>query len=576
MFDAVMLAAVSDELNERVLHGRVQEVVQLDPLSFGFEIYSQHARHYLYVTAHPQDARVHLVGGKLRGSGQAPTGLLLLLRKYTEGALIDSIAPLPHERVLKIQFDHSTEGITTFVVEAIGRYSNLILVDAGGQVMDALRRVGPQINRARVTLPRQEYAPPPPQSKLDASLLTAAALARVLSENRQTALWQVLVRNIAGVSPLLAREVAFRLGSSSGVPSGREAGDIQANPQQAEEILQILKRLSQAPWESTIGFEPGDDEPAAFAPYALTQYPITRSYDSVSAAIEAFYGALESYSAAKEPLKEMLVEARDRLARKRDALARSLPTEQEVERLRTNGELVLAYAFQVGSGQRILKADTEGGVVEIPLDPTLSAVENAQRYFKEYHRAKDSLARIPALLEEAEAEVSYADQMLNDLELAENRGEIDAVILAAREAGLLTERRAGERLKLAAKASAGGPRAFQSRDGFTILVGRNARQNEDVTFRKARSDDLWLHARQVAGAHVVILNGGKEVPETTVEEAAKLAAYYSQGRADSRVDVIVTPRKNVRRARGGRIGMVMVRNSRTVTVRPQGLENPRS
>ncbi len=557
MFDAITLAAVADELNEKILHGRVQEIVQLDALSFGFEIYAQHHRHYLYVTAHPDEARVHLVSQKLRGSGEAPTSFLLLLRKYADGAMVDSVAPLPHERVLKIQLDHAEEGISTLVVETIGKYSNLILVDAGDMVIDALRRVPATINRARVVLPKHTYVPPPPQAKLAPNQIDAHDLARVLAENRGAPLWQVLVKTIAGVSPLLAREIEHRVSESS------------AQFPKAAELLEVVTNLTRPPsetprtwrgWQPSVAYE--DSEPAAFAPYALAQFADVHAFDSISAAIETFYGAPDSYTATKEPLRVALADARDRLARKRDALAQSLPDAEQVEQLKTSGEMVLAYASQIVTGQDRLIAEIEDGVLEIPLEPSLSAVENAQKYFKEYHRAKDAAARVPALLAAAQAEVEYADQMLNDLELAENRAEIDAVVQASRDARLM------DKTRRVSKNPSGlnTPRTFQSRDGFTILVGKNARQNEEITFRRAKPDDLWLHARNVAGAHVVILRAGREVPESTVQEAAALAAQYSQARGDSRVDVIVAPRRNVHRVRGGRTGMVTVRESRTIVV----------
>ncbi|MDE3088195.1 MAG: NFACT family protein [Chloroflexota bacterium] len=554
MFDAITLAAVTDELNERILRGRVQEIVQLDALSFGFEIYAQHARQYLFITAHPDDARVHLVSLKLRGPSTPPsaplrTPLLLLLRKYAEGAFVDAVAQLPHERVLKIRFDHAAEGVSTLVVETIGKYSNLILVDAGGVVIDALKRVPATINRARVVLPNHAYVPPPPQAKLSPSQIDAPDLARVLAENRGAPLRQVLVRLVAGVSPLLAREVAFRAAVRTDAP---------ADPTRVGEILATLAQLSHAPWQPTITFE--DDEPSAFAPYPITHSPNRQSFESISAAIEAFYGTPDSYAAAKEPLRAQLADARDKLARKRDALAQSLPREGKIERLRVSGETILAYAARVTPGQEILLAETEIGRLEIPLNPTLSAVKNAQKFFKEYHRAKDAAARVPALFATANAEVEYAEQMLNDLELAENRAEIDAVILAAREGGLITA------AKPRTKAVVSEPRVFQSGDGFTILVGKNARQNEEITFRRAKPDDLWLHARDVAGAHVVILRAGRTVPDATVQEAAALAAQYSQARGNARVDVVVAPRKNVHRVRGGRAGMVTVRESRVVQV----------
>ncbi len=549
MFDATALKAIIEELNEKILHGRVQEIVQLDALTFELEIYAHHARHYLYISAHPEDARVHLVSNKIRGSGETPSPLLLLLRKLAENAFIASITQLPHERVLKIQFDHSAEGLATLVIETIGRYSNLILLDADGVVVDSLKRVSSQVNRARVILPKRAYVPPPPQSKLVPSSLQTSDLAKVLTEHRGAPLGPVLVQTIAGVSPLLAREIAFRVQGKTDAP---------CDPTRSAELVKTLDRLSHSPWQPTVAFEEG--EPAAFAPYALTHLAETRPFDSMSAAIEAFYGAPESYAAAKEPLRAHIAEARDRLARKRDALSQSLPSEEEVERLRISGEMILAYAAQIRPGQTSVAAETERGVVDIPLDPKITAVENAQKYFKDYHRAKDALQRIPALLQAANVEVDYAEQILNDLELAENRSEIDAVVRAAQEAGLLAETRSRVRV------SESGPRAFTSQDGLTILVGKNARQNEEVTFRRAQPEDLWLHARNVPGAHVVVLRAGNEIPESTVQQAAQLAAYYSQARGETNVDVVVAPRRKVRHLRGGKAGMVTVRGERTVRV----------
>ena len=548
MIDAIALAALTDELNQTCLRGRVQEIVQLDALAFGFEIYAQHARHYLYVTAHPTDARVHLVSAKLRASGLPPSPLLLALRKHAENAFVDSITQLPHERVLKIVFDHSIEGISTLVVETIGRYSNLILIDAGGVVVDALKRVPSGVNRARVILPRHVYVPPPPQAKLDPDTLTASDLARVLAENRDAPFWQTLVKNIAGVSPLLAREIERQSSYSS-----RKFPDVK-------ELREILGEMMEKPWRPCVAYE--DGEPAAFAPYTLTQYEDTRAFDSISAAIETFYGAVESYAAAKEPLRAQIADARDKLARKRDALTQEQARANDIERLRVSGEMILAYASQIEAGQKTLKAETETRMIEIALDATLSPVENAKKYFKDYHRAKDAAARVPALLAAANVQVEYAEQMLNDLDLAENRAEIDAVILAARDAGLISESRRVSRKP----STLSEPRVFQSRDGFTILVGKNAKQNEEVTFRRARADDLWLHARGVAGAHVIIVRAGREIPESTIQEAAQLAAQSSQARGDTRVDVIVAPRKQVHRVRGGKPGMVSVNASRLVVV----------
>lgn len=547
MFDAVTLAAVAAELNQTILHGRVQAIFQLDAHAFGLEIYAHHARHSLYLSAHPTQARVHLVTQKLRGSGLTPTPLLLLLRKYAENAFIRAITPCAHERILHIQFDHARAGISTLVIETIGKYSNIILLDADSVVLDALKRVDATINRARVTLPRRAYAPPPPQAKIHPANLDPADLARILAANPRTLLRQTLVSSIASVSPLLAREIAFRI-----------TGDCDAlnDPRRAAEIVATFHALTRAPWQPCVAFE--DAEPAACAPYPLTHLP-HQSFDSISRAIETFYGTPESYAAVKEPLRAQLADARNRLARKRDALADALPRAEDVERLRLSGEMILAHAHEIVRGQEILTAEIGARRLEIPLNPNLSVVENAQKFFKEYHRQKDARARVPTLLADANAQVEYVEQMLNDLELAENRAELDAVIADAHAAGLLPTKRRAPRAPSA-------PRQFTSRDGFTILVGRHARQNDELTFRRARADDVWLHARNVAGAHVLIIRAGGEIPQTTIEDAARLAARYSAARAETNVDVIVAPRKNVRRRRGALPGFVTVRDERIVRV----------
>jgi predicted ribosome quality control (RQC) complex YloA/Tae2 family protein len=552
MFDAVTLAAVAAELNEKIARGRAQEIIQLDAYSFGVEIYARPTRHYLYLSAHPTDARVHLVTQKLRGSGMTPTPFLLLLRKYIENSFVASITQPPYERVLHIRFDHAREGVTTLVIETMGKYSNLILLDAPGVVVDALKRIGAQINRARVTLPRQPYVPPPPQAKIHPSTLDPADLARRLAANPRTHLRQTLVNSIAGISPLLAREIAFRVtGQCDALNDARDA----------VHIVETLRALTRPPWQPSVAFE--EDEPAAFAPYLLTQSPNRQTFSSISVAIETFYGTPEAYAALKEPLRAQLAAARDRLARKRDALADALPRAQDIERWRVSGEMILAHAHNIVRGQARLKVEIGEEPLEIALNPSLSAVENAQEFFKAYRRQQDARARVPALLAATNYELEYAEQMLNDLEFAENRAEIDAVLAAAREAGLLAP--AKRRAKLAPSA----PREFTSRDGFTIWVGRNARQNDELTFRRARPDDVWLHARNVAGAHVIIVRAGREIPETTIEDAALLAARYSAARNDTRVEVIVAPRKNVRRVRGGRAGMVTVRDETVRLVAPQ-------
>jgi predicted ribosome quality control (RQC) complex YloA/Tae2 family protein len=235
-----------------------------------------------------------------------------------------------------------------------------------------------------------------------------------------------------------------------------------------------------------------------------------------------------------------------------------------VEELRRQGEMILAYAHRIEPGQRELTAPVgpDEPPLLIKLDPTISPVENAQRYFKRYKKAKSGAGEIPALLQRAELEMRYLDQLETDLDLAANRPEIQEVEASLAEAGYVREKR--RRRKMARSQ----PLAVKSQDGLLILVGKNSRQNEEVTFRRAAPRDLWLHVRDAPGAHVIVKTGGREVPEATLRQAAQLAAYYSQARGSAHVDVAYTERRYVRPIKGAGPGLVTYAQEKTIRVAP--------
>lgn len=559
-FDALTMAAVAHELRDTILGGRVQKVLQPDDLSIGLEVYTPRERRYLLASAHPQHCRVHLTQTRLRRGVETPAPLLLLLRKYARGGRISAIVQPPWERVLKIEVDHPL-GMSTLVVEVMGRHSNIILVDAAGEVMDAIKRVTPEMTRVRVVLPHRLYTPPPPLAKLALSGLTEGRLQQILASVPQDApLWRALLGGLRGLSPLLAREIAYRA-----------QGDAEALVSAVDKFSPLLEAIEgfnelmrAGEWRPSVVKEKG--EILAFAPYPLTQYGEHEQIASVSAAVDAYYAQAvgDPYEAARRPLRAVIAEARERLRRRREALERALVPEAEAQRLRVSGEMILAYAAEIEEGQRELVVPDagDGSAMRIPLDPKLSSVENAQRTFKEYRKAKGAAAEVPTLIAQAALEAQYLDQLETDLDLAANHPEIQEVRAALVEAGYLKGKRRRP------KVGRSQPLKVISSDGFEILVGRNSRQNEEVTFRLGTGHDLWLHARGLPGAHVIIKTQGREVPERTLRQAAELAATTSRGRGSARVAVDVAPQRNVRRIKGGRPGMVTYTGERTIHVVP--------
>ncbi|MBI3980109.1 MAG: DUF814 domain-containing protein [Chloroflexi bacterium] len=285
--------------------------------------------------------------------------------------------------------------------------------------------------------------------------------------------------------------------------------------------------------------------------------------ESISAAVERFFaGGAEARIGGVEPLKRRVRELlADRVARVRariDALERSLAQAAEADRLRTWGELVLGFAYEIRPGQTELAVED----LRIPLDPAKSAVENAQAYFREYHKAKGAAAEVPQRLVAARLDAAYLDEVGTQIDLAERREELAAVereLAPAPAASPASAKRRGPRLPL---------RTLRTSDGFEILVGTTSVQNDEITFKLARPDDLWLHARGVPGAHVVVRTGGRQLPAASLQAAAALAARHSQARQAGQVAVDYTQRRYVRRIPNAPPGLVTYTHEQTIHVSP--------
>jgi predicted ribosome quality control (RQC) complex YloA/Tae2 family protein len=561
--DVFTLSALVDEFMDTLVGGRIQDVLDVDQTGIGMEVYADRHRRYLYLSANAQMPRIHLLDEKLRRGLVKPTQLGLLFRRFVETGLITHVSQPPWERIIQIDVQ-GPEGDVTIVIEPMERRSNLLLLQKG-VILDCMRRVGPDENRYRLSLPAHEYKLPPPQTgKHDPLKLTLDEMVGLFEQNgdpkRKTQ--QVLASGLLGVSPLLAREAIFRAG-----------GDINqktpdADPERLFEALQALvKPLGKRDWQP--GIVETENGVEAYSVYPLQSMPGWHPIESVSAAITAYYGAPvgeDAYRSAKIPVKEGIKEALTKLHARLASLERSLTDQSERETLRHSGELILAYQFTLVKGQPELKAfyDPDQPELVIKLDPTLTPLENAQAYFQRYDKAKRALDDVPGLVRQTKNELAFLEQLESDLEFAMSWPEIDEVQSALQNAGHWR----GKTIKRGGGGQ-GAPLKLVTKDNFVIWVGRNSRQNEQVTFGKGGGQDLWLHARGIPGAHVVVKFDGRSIPESVIDQAASLAAYYSANRADGKVPVDVTRCVYVKKIKGGGQGMVTYRNEETRTAIPQ-------
>ncbi|MBI3964083.1 MAG: NFACT family protein [Chloroflexi bacterium] len=561
-FDSLTTAAVADELREHAVGSRVEKLFLIDDLTIGLELYGRSGKRWLLATAHAQQARIHFVPKRLARATDRVTPFLLLLRKYVRGGRLIGIEVPQWERVIAIDVQKRDEEElleSRLIVEIMGRHSNLILTNRSGMILDALKRVGPKQSRHRTIQPHDQYQPPPPQAKLAPDEVRVEDCTRLLTKAPdRTAVWQALVGAVTGLSPLAAREVVYRATGNANTTTG----EVMATTALCQELTELFGQARAGRWEPTLALDNGT--PVAFAPFRLTQLADTAAQASISAAIAAYYAEERRPAAGpaegdKSDLRRLIAGLRERVQRRADSLQRELAEAEDIERLRLQGEYLLGFAHSLEPGQMQIEVD---GLV-IPVDPERSPIEQAQELFKEYHKAKGAAAEVPRRLEAARNELSYLDQALTFLDLATSPGEIRALRSELLD---VTGKKASK-----GRGGKSGTRAQRivTSDGYEVLVGKNGRQNDEVTFGKGAPEDIWLHARGVPGAHVVVRTGGREPKEATLREAAAIAAYFSQARGAGQVAVDYTQRRYVRKVPGGAPGLITYRNERTLSVAPQ-------
>lgn len=572
-YDTLTMSAVKDEMADRLMGGRVQRVVRPSDHALGLEIYAGE-RHQLLISAESRAAHMFLVEEKLRRGTETPSPLQLLMRKYVRGARLRTLEQPPFERILRLTLE-GAEGEVALVCEIMGRLSNVLLLDEDDVIMGAIKPVPASVNPYRAILPEEPYIPPPPQDKENPLHLTPALMQQIMEEESGNKPWRRLVQGVFGISPLLAREIFYRA-------TGMVEPDFDLRWEDYKELVAVTLGLMRLPethgWSPCIAYE-GEGEarhPAVYAPYELTHLPDREGVETISMAISRVLKALESLDAYREVrarLHRLIDDQVERYEGRLDSLRRSQVSEEEIARLEAKGNAILAMISSIEPGQQELVVDLSqfstdlddgsGEPTAISLDPALSPAENAQRYFREYKRKKAAARKVPRLIRQTRMDLSYLKQLRTEVDLAEDRPELDEVEEQLQEAGYLKPDK-----KPRTTGQVQGPIRVRSEDDTLILVGRNSRQNDEVTFREAGPHDIWLHAHGVPGSHVVIKSGGAKVSEETLRLAARLAAYYSAARQRSSVQVDYTERRHVRHIRGGRPGMVTYRQEETMVVSP--------
>ena len=569
-YDALAMHAVTTALRNRTEGGRIDRAVLLTARSVALEIFAKSTRPWIIFDLAPDASRVFLSEERARRMSDAVTPFSLLLRKYVAGSRIVSVEQPRLERVLRLRLsarvDHGIPRDIELVAEVMGRRTNLVLIDEDGTIMDALIRVPPAVNPSRPLLPHLRYTAPPGESKLNPE---DPALAQTLRRAGQLEGpgWRLIVQKVAGFSPLAAREVVARATGNPETP----ASDVQEWDSIAAAVRELLAPLGTGEWAPTVARR--DGVVLDYAPYHLTQFPDAdvEWYPTMSRAlIEAGMRGVSgpAFERLKRPLLNALGSRLEQARRKRASLERSLASAESADELREAGEAILASAHAIQRGAPSLTWEGR----RIDLYPSLSPAENAQSYFERYTSARDAKTNVPPLLEHVAGEIEHLEGMAVHVDLADSEKAINALRRELEEAGILRpalgKKKAGRRATTKATAPSSGIHTRIRLEDGDVFVGGSAEGNDWLTFHHAQPEDLWLHARGVPGAHVILRSESGEPTDAMLEMAAGIAAAKSAARDAGSVEVDYTLRKYVRKIRGGAAGRVTYRNERTIAVEP--------
>lgn len=558
--DAITIKALSTELKEKIVGGRIDKVQQPERSMLLISLRSQGENHKLLFSAGTGSARLHLSHASFENPAEPPM-FCMLMRKHLIGAHISGIEQPNNERMIIINLDTYDElGVKSekkLVAELIGRSSNLILVGEDGRIIDCMRRMDFAGDATRRLLPGMIYKLPPLQEKIAFLDCEEDEFCRILSDfDRNDAADKWLMDNFSGLSPLICRELIYRCG-----------GDYERLPSVCQALRESVLAGEFVPY-MLISY----DKPRDYSFMAISQYGTEvrlEAYESFSELLDAFYAKRDRAELQRKRSHELtrsVKTARDRLQRKLISQHEEFKRTEQREELRMKAELVTANIWRIKKGDRVLECENyyepECQIIRIELDPLKTPQENTARMFKEYNKLKGAHKHLSVLIEEGEDKLEYLNSVLDELQRAESEKDLSDIRRELVETGFIKKLKGSSKQKHKEQQ----PLRYMSDEGYEILVGRSNAQNDQLTTKLARRTDYWLHVQKIHGSHVIIRCDGLMPPDKTLEQAASLAAYHSQGRDGGKIPVDYTMVRNVKKPSGALPGKVIYTDYYTIMV----------
>lgn len=574
--DGLVIHCIVNELNKKLLGGKIDKVYQPENDEVVLHIRNNKENFKLVLSCSASNPRVYLANNYKKENPINAPMFCMLFRKYIQGGNIVNISQIGFERIIKISvesFDELKEKTTKdIIIEIMGRHSNIILTHSlDNKIIDSAKRIPPSISRVRQILPGHNYVLPPEQDKLNPIDEVSLNLFVDTLTSFNGPIFKAIYSKFLGVSPVIAKEICFR----ANIDENTLIDEISSNDisKVYKEFHNLFKFINNNIYNPSMIIDESIDKVLDFSCINLSQFSNLSiiNDDSISKILENYYATKDIKDRIHQrssDLRKSISIKLDRLYNKLNKQEKELIESENAEIYKIKGELITSYIYMIEKGMESVEVanfyDPEYKNITISLNPNFTPSENAQKYFKKYNKMKTAKKEITSQIEITKEEINYLENIILSIENCENLAELMDIREELSKVGYL---RAKNNIKKETKLTT-KPHEFISSNGFKILVGKNNKQNDNLTLKIASNEDIWMHTKNIPGSHVIIKTEGKEVPDETIFEGAMLAAFFSKSKMSSQVPVDYTKKKNVKKPNGSKPGMVIYETNSTIYVTP--------
>ena len=571
-FDGITTNCIMQELNHLLAGQRISKIAQpeREELLFTFKALNEGSNRLL-ISANASLPFLYTTKENKTSPLNAPN-FCMLLRKYIGNGRISAISQPSMERVLCFTIEHLDEmgdpAVKYLYVEIMGKHSNIIFCDKDGQIIDSIKHVSGQMSSIREVLPGRPYFIPAQQDRFDPwQIAKEQFVEQILKKPCSVA--KAIYTSLVGFSPIIATELAYRSGLDA---DDSTAALTQADVERLYDVFRsLLQDLSDGNFSYGIYYDPVTGAPKEFAPIPLTIYSDMeyKTFSSISEVLEAFYAQRNKHTVIHQKstdLRKIVSIHLERDRKKYLLQKKQLADTEKKDKYRIYGEMLHTYGYAASPGDKSIEVTNyyTNEPFVIPLDPTLDAMENAKKYFDKYAKLKRTGNALSSYILETENEIKHLESIETSLSIAETEGDLAAIKEELQEYGFI-KKHSGKKTNRISKSQ---PLHFVDDNGFHIYVGKNNYQNDQLTFKFATGNDWWFHAKQMTGSHVIVKSENKELPDSTYEYAAALAAYYSSGRDNEKVEIDYLQKKNVKKPNGSAPGFVVYYTNYSLVATP--------